>query len=68
MTLAAAQESVSIFREAEQKRELELNSREIEWLERLSRDLDALPPDEQQLMASMQERYGHLFSAESYGL
>jgi methanol--5-hydroxybenzimidazolylcobamide Co-methyltransferase len=68
MTLAAAKESVTIFREAKQKKELELNSKEIEWLERMSRDLDGLPADEQQLMSSMQERYGHLFSAESYGL
>ncbi|MBF8294621.1 MAG: Methanol-cobalamin methyltransferase subunit [Bacteroidetes bacterium] len=68
MTLAAARESVLILREAGQKKELDLNSREIEWLERISRDLDALPVDEQQLLVSMQERYGHLFSAASYGL
>lgn len=68
MTLAAARESVTIFREAEQKKDLELNPKEIEWLERMSRELDALPADEGELLASMQERYGHLFSAESYGL
>jgi methanol--5-hydroxybenzimidazolylcobamide Co-methyltransferase len=68
MTLAAARESVLILREAGQKKELDLNSREIEWLERISRDLDALPVDERQLLVSMQERYGHLFSAASYGL
>ena len=68
MTLAAARESVLILREAGQKKELDLNSREVEWLERISRDLDALPVDEQQLLVSMQERYGHLFSAASYGL
>jgi len=68
MTLAAARESVLILREAGPKKELDLNSREIEWLERISRDLDALPVEEQQLLVSMQERYGHLFSAASYGL
>jgi methanol---5-hydroxybenzimidazolylcobamide Co-methyltransferase len=68
MTLSAAKESASILREGAQKKKLDLNSREIEWLERLSRELDALTTDEQELLASMQDRYGHLFSAASYGL
>lgn len=68
MTLGAAKESVSIMREGVEKKTLGLNSREIEWLERISRELDSLPSDEQELMASMQDKYGHLFSAASYGL
>ncbi len=68
MTLSAAKEAVSILREGVQKKELALNSREIEWLERLSRELDALTTNEQELLTSMQDRYGHLFSAASYGL
>ncbi len=68
MTLGAAKESVSILREGVQKKKLDLNSRETEWLERISKELDTLPSDEQELMASMQDRYGHLFSAASYGL
>jgi hypothetical protein len=68
MTLSAAKESVSILRGGVQQRELELNSRELEWLERLSRELDALTPNEQEMLASVQDRYGHLFSAASYGL
>ena len=68
MTLSAAKESASILREGAQKKKLELNSREIEWLERLSRELDALTTDEQELLVSMKDRYGHLFSAASYGL
>ncbi|MCX6132263.1 MAG: hypothetical protein NTU47_00505 [Ignavibacteriales bacterium] len=68
MTLGAAKESVSIMREGVEKKTLDLNSREIEWLERISRELDSLPSDEQDLMASMQDKYGHLFSAASYGL
>jgi methanol--5-hydroxybenzimidazolylcobamide Co-methyltransferase len=68
MTLAAAKESVSILREGVEGNKLNLNSREIEWLNRISNELDALPLDEEQLIASTQERYGHLYSAESYGL
>jgi methanol--5-hydroxybenzimidazolylcobamide Co-methyltransferase len=68
MTVGAAKESVSIMREGVEKKALGLNNREIEWLERISRELDALPSDEQELLASMQDRYGHLFSASSYGL
>jgi methanol--5-hydroxybenzimidazolylcobamide Co-methyltransferase len=68
MTLAAAREAVELLREAGQKKELQLNPREVEWLARISRSLDTLPADEQQLIAPMQERYGHLFSAGSYGL
>jgi methanol--5-hydroxybenzimidazolylcobamide Co-methyltransferase len=68
MTLAAAKEAVSILRDGVQRKKLELNSREAEWLDRISRELDALTTDEQEMLASMQERYGHLFSAASYGL
>jgi methanol--5-hydroxybenzimidazolylcobamide Co-methyltransferase len=68
MTLAAARETALLLKEAVQKKELEINSREREWLDRIMRELDGLPEDEQTLTASMQERYGHLFTVESYGL
>jgi methanol---5-hydroxybenzimidazolylcobamide Co-methyltransferase len=68
MTLGAARESVAILREGVEKKALTLNGKEVEWLDRLSRELDVLPADEQDLLASMQEKYGHLFSAASYGL
>lgn len=67
-TLAAAREAAALLREAVRKKVLQLNAREIEWLERLTRELDSLPSVEQPLTASMLERYGHLFSVESYGL
>ena len=67
-TLAAAREATSLLREAIQHKELHLNSREEEWLARITRELDVLPANEQQMIASMQERYGHLFASQSYGL
>jgi methanol---5-hydroxybenzimidazolylcobamide Co-methyltransferase len=68
MTLAAARETTLLLREAVKQKELELNPREVEWLERIVRELGELPADEQTVMELMQDRYGHLFSAESYGL
>ncbi|MCX6145474.1 MAG: hypothetical protein NTZ35_19880 [Ignavibacteriales bacterium] len=67
-TLAAAREAASLLREGVQQEELQLNSRETEWLERITRELNALPADEHQMIITMQERYGHLFTANSYGL
>jgi methanol--5-hydroxybenzimidazolylcobamide Co-methyltransferase len=67
MTLAAARESVALIEEAKATNELELNSREVEWLARIAESLEALPSDEGQMISRMQERYGHLFSHESYG-
>ncbi|HTY36516.1 MAG TPA: methyltransferase MtaB domain-containing protein [Bacteroidota bacterium] len=68
MTLAAAKEAVAIIRDGAAKKALTLNSKEVEWTDRISRELDAMPADEQSLMGSMQDRYGHLFSGASYGL
>ena len=67
-TLSAAREAASLLREGVRHKELQLNSRETEWLERITRELDALPSDEQQMIVSMQDRYGHLFAVNSYGL
>jgi methanol---5-hydroxybenzimidazolylcobamide Co-methyltransferase len=67
-TLAAAREAATLLREGVQHKELQLNSRETEWLERITRELNALPSDEQQMIVTMQDRYGHLFAANSYGL
>jgi methanol--5-hydroxybenzimidazolylcobamide Co-methyltransferase len=67
-TLAAAREAATLLREGVQRKELQLNPRETEWLERITRELNALPSDEQQMIVTMQDRYGHLFAANSYGL
>jgi methanol--5-hydroxybenzimidazolylcobamide Co-methyltransferase len=67
-TLSAAIEAASLLREGIRRKELQLNPRETEWLARITRELDALPSDEQQMIVTMQERYGHLFAVNSYGL
>jgi methanol--5-hydroxybenzimidazolylcobamide Co-methyltransferase len=67
-TVAAAREAVSIIRDALTQNTLRLSVRETQWLDRLSRSLDGLPQQEEDLIHRMVERYGHLFSPESYGL
>jgi methanol--5-hydroxybenzimidazolylcobamide Co-methyltransferase len=67
-TLSAAMEAARLLREGVRHKELQLNPLETEWLERITRELDALPSNEQHLIETMQERYGHLFAVNSYGL
>ncbi len=68
MTIAAANEAVSIIRDATKNDKLDLSSRELSWLDRIDRELGGLPEEEGDLLGSMKEPYGHLFLAESYGL
>ncbi len=67
-TVAAAREAISVIRDATMQHELRLRAREAQWLDKLGRSFDALPEKEEGLMKAMIERYGHLFSPESYGL
>lgn len=67
-TVAAAREAVSIIQDALTQNTWRLSVRETQWLDRLSRSLDGLPQQEEDLIHRMVERYGHLFSPESYGL
>jgi methanol--5-hydroxybenzimidazolylcobamide Co-methyltransferase len=67
-TVGAAREAVSIIQDALTQNTLRLSVRETQWLDRLSRSLDGLPQQEEDLIHRMVERYGHLFSPESYGL
>jgi len=68
MTLAAAREAVVLLESAAKAKELDLNSREADWLSRIAESLGALPSEEGQMIALMDERYGHLYDRGSYGL
>ncbi len=68
MTIAAANEAVSIIRDAAKSDSLDISSRELSWLDRIDRELGGLPPEEGNLLDSMMMPYGHLFLAQSYGL
>jgi methanol--5-hydroxybenzimidazolylcobamide Co-methyltransferase len=67
-TIAAAKAATAIMREAINAKNLSLNDRERSWLDKIDRALDALPENEEQLLGTMTDAYGHLFSLESYGL
>ncbi len=68
MTVAAAQEAVSIIRDSIKSGELSLTKKETTWLDRVDRELGALPAEENALIESMSAVYGHLFLPASYGL
>ncbi len=63
-TIAAARAATAIIREA---KSLSLPAREHTWLDKIDRALDDLPANAEQLIVTMTEKYGHLFSRDSYG-
>jgi len=67
-TLAAAREAHRMIREAVDDTRLALPKQELAWLDRLGRELDALPDDESALIGAMVDEFGHLFRPDSYGL
>jgi len=67
-TIAAAREAHAIIREAVDQEHLDLDKREVHWLERIDRGLDGLPDKEETLTDRMADTYERLFKKESYGL
>jgi methanol--5-hydroxybenzimidazolylcobamide Co-methyltransferase len=67
-TLAAARTASSIIRDAANRELLTLPPREVQWLDRIDRELDALPDDDRDLLEEMVEKYGERFLPSSYGL
>jgi len=68
-TVAVAQAAVRLLEQAVASGQLSLASnKEKQWLDRISRELEALPADESALLAEMNERYGERFAPASYGL
>jgi len=68
-TVAVAQAAVRLLEQAVASGQLSIASnKEKQWLDRISRELEALPADESALLAEMNERYGELFAPSSYGL
>jgi methanol--5-hydroxybenzimidazolylcobamide Co-methyltransferase len=67
-TLAAARTASSIVREAIGRKDLTLALRELKWLDKIDRELDSLPEDEESLTEEMVETYAHRFRPASYGI
>ena len=67
-TVAAGRAALKILRDGLSDEKLHLNKKECQWLDRIEREFDALPPDEWTLLVEMQVTYGGLFDTRSYGL
>ncbi len=67
-TVAAGQTAVRLLREGIVASRLTLAEAERRWLDRLATGLATLPDTEEELLAEMQEAYGHLYRPASYGL
>jgi len=67
-TLAAAREAVAYMKAASEQKFIDLSSQELKWLGKLESALNELPDNETNLLTTMVDTYGHLFSPKSYGL
>lgn len=67
-TIAAARAAVDLIKEAISHAMLSLPPRELEWLDRIEREIAEMPSNEETFTREMIDAYGHLFSSTSYGL
>ena len=66
-TIAAGRAAVCELRGRIGAGRLKLSPKEIQWLDRIERQLDELPADEEELGGRMRERYEGVFAEASYG-
>lgn len=67
-TVAAGRIAVAVLRERKDSGSLALGKKEAAWLERLGRELEALPESEEALLAQLSAEQRALFLPASYGL
>ncbi|RPI93811.1 MAG: hypothetical protein EHM39_12610, partial [Chloroflexi bacterium] len=67
-TVAAAREALAILREGIADGRWQPGPKEMQWLDRIQAVLDQLPESESRLIEGMQETYGGVYHAASYGL
>jgi hypothetical protein len=67
-TIAAGKAAVSVLREGLGTVRLHLSKKELQWLDRIEAELDALPTAEEVLREEICESHGGLFDCASYGL
>jgi len=67
-TLAAGRAVVSILRAGLGSGAMQISPKERQWLDRIERELCAIPPDEMDLRQQVEERYEGMFDPPSYGL
>jgi len=67
-TKAAAQAATQIIRSASAENRLKLSAKESAWLDRLEKQLEEIPNDEEAMLEWANEAYAGIFLAESYGM
>jgi methanol--5-hydroxybenzimidazolylcobamide Co-methyltransferase len=67
-TIAAGQAAVRILKRGCQAGALNLNQKEKPWLDRIEKELAALPERPQQLMEALEPDYGPLYDRANYDL
>jgi methanol---5-hydroxybenzimidazolylcobamide Co-methyltransferase len=66
-TVEAGMEAVGILQQGLSKGCLKLSAKERTWLDRIERELGALPPSAVQLRAEVEDTYGKMYAPASYG-
>lgn len=67
-TVAAGRAAVAVLQCGLKRGRLALSKRELQWLDRIERELEALPAAADELAREIGAQYGDLFSPASYGL
>ena len=67
-TLAAGQAAVSILRAGLSSGAMRIPAKEHQWLDRIERELSALPGSDEDLLQDVGERYTGVFDPSSYGM
>lgn len=66
-TVAAGRAAVEILREGLASGQLNLAAKERDWLDKIDRELDTLPPNGEDLRADLEDSFGSLYDPASYG-
>lgn len=67
-TLAAGRAAISILRAGLSVGAMQISAKERQWLDRIERELSALPENAEDFLQQVEERYADVFAPSSYGL
>ncbi len=67
-TKAAGHAAISVIRAGLSSGAMQISAKELQWLDRIERELCAVPQDAEDLRQQVEERYAGIFDAASYGL
>jgi methanol---5-hydroxybenzimidazolylcobamide Co-methyltransferase len=67
-TIAAGKAALAVIQKSVDNKKLNLGKKELNWLQRLHKEFDNLPKDENELAEEIVGSLGHLFDPECYGL